>query len=62
MFPELRVVSVVVWLSDSVPRSNESCKQGFYLCNADCVMLIMAKIILHRLISLDEERKIPPVS
>lgn len=61
MFPELCVVSVVVWLSDSVPCNNESSKQGFYLCNADCIMLIMTKITLHRLIPLDEERKIPPV-
>lgn len=52
---------MVVWLSDSVPRNNESSKQGFYLCNANSIMLIMTKTTLHRLISLDEEKKIPPV-
>lgn len=60
--PELCLVSVVVRSSDSVSRNNERSKQGFYLCNADCIMLIMTKITLHRLIPLEKERKPPPVS
>lgn len=62
MVLQLCVVSGVVWLGDSVLRNNESCKQGLYLCNVDCIMLIRTKIMQHRLIPLDEERKIPPVT